>query len=743
MTGVSVCIPAYENPGGVIRLMTSVAEQDYRNMEVIVSDDSKTDSVLDALRGFVQDHPEFVMRTFVPQGAQNRGTDGSADAAAKGAAGNTAGNAEAGGGIPVLYIRHASDGRAASNWNEAVSHARGKYVKLMHHDDWFSSADALASLAALLEGQPECALAFCGTYQVALAAGSQDAAAAAPYSYSRCISPEDAQMLCEDWRSLYLGNTIGAPSAVLVRRDVLLQENITYDENLTWLVDGDYYMQILSRHPAFAFTRKPLVSIGLSQDQLTGKVGEDQDILRREYIYVYRKFSLGGAAPQCREKLAEVLAGTRMPYRDIPEDLHITRGLYRDAMGRKKREQAGRYLDTAAYLLRKYLDPLKEKLDRPSAIAFYAGLLIEVGVELVTKSALYNPWEGQIFRLTFLLFFFRMLCSRFDRRQNLWLVMALGLGFVSWRISGRNELLRCTAFIAALAGMKDIRRAMKCVFWTTMGGCLVLAVLSMTGIFGVLSLTQDFGGGVETRYCLGLGHPNALHCMAAMLMIFAMYLYAGKWKMWQFAMILAANAGLYLLTKSNTAFAVAAMAAVLYAAAAAGTSAAEGRWKAALQGVIRNDAWWRAGELIFGAGLAFSFICAVVNPWHSPLLWKMDDLLTGRISALWDSTFHEGTLSTWSWFSSPANEYFFDMGWVRLVYWYGVIPAAVVIALIFLLMEAMRKRRDTAGFVMLFTCCVYTIMEAHLISEYIGRNYILMIAALYLASPAAKLRHEA
>ena len=71
------------------------------------------------------------------------------------------------------------------------------------------------------------------------------------------------------------------------------------------------------------------------------------------------------------------------------------------------------------------------------------------------------------------------------------------LGFVSYRVTGRNEILRIVVFIAACKGT-DMKKLLKYVFYMTTAGCLLLVILSVTGIYGRLSLETDFGRGYTT-----------------------------------------------------------------------------------------------------------------------------------------------------------------------------------------------------------------------------------------------------
>lgn len=360
-------------------------------------------------------------------------------------------------------------------------------------------------------------------------------------------------------------------------------------------------------------------------------------------------------------------------------------------------------------------------LDNICAGLFYLGLAAEILLVIWDKSSWTDPYMGQICRMTFLLFALCCACSVRKSTMAEDIVFAIGvlIGALSWRFGGRNDLLRIVIFLRA-AGTVSVPRAMKVTFVSSVLGCLGLVGLAFAGIQGHLYQTYDYGHGVETRWDLGLGHPNSLHCMAAMLLIFGLYLFEKKMKLYLYVLLGVGNVLLYGLTRSNTAFAISMLALMLSLLLHYGKKLAAG------------NAVYFLGELFLFGGLLFSVFCGIYRPSGHWLLEKLDHVLTGRISSLWTTTFHEGTLSTWKWFGQRLNVCYFDLGWLRVVYWYGVIPALVIIGLTFALLEHARKTRDKAAFMLLLCFGLYTVFEAHLVSAYIGRNYALFIAALYL-----------
>ena len=360
-------------------------------------------------------------------------------------------------------------------------------------------------------------------------------------------------------------------------------------------------------------------------------------------------------------------------------------------------------------------------LDNICAGLFYLGLAAEILLVIWDKSSWTDPYMGQICRMTFLLFAVCCACSVRKSTMAEDIVFAIGvlIGALSWRFGGRNDLLRIVIFLRA-AGTVSVPRAMKVTFVSSVLGCLGLVGLAFAGIQGHLYQTYDYGHGVETRWDLGLGHPNSLHCMAAMLLIFGLYLFEKKMKLYLYVLLGVGNVLLYGLTRSNTAFAISMLALMLSLLLHYGKKLAAG------------NAVYFLGEAFLFGGLLFSVFCGIYRPSDHRLLAKLDHVLTGRISSLWTTTFHEGTLSTWKWFGQRLNVCYFDLGWLRVVYWYGVIPALVIIGLTFALLEHARKTRDKAAFMLLLCFGLYTVFEAHLVSAYIGRNYALFIAALYL-----------
>lgn len=384
-------------------------------------------------------------------------------------------------------------------------------------------------------------------------------------------------------------------------------------------------------------------------------------------------------------------------------------------------------------------------------LAFYIGLTIELFMVIIDKSNYINPIEGYLFRVTFLLFASKLILTRYERREWALLVLLEGIGFISYRVTGANDIIRIVTFVAACKGI-PLKEMLRYTFYVTLTGCLAIVVLAVTGIYGDVSLTQAFGheaaettlyigeeAAEETRYTLGMGHPNALSCMFFMLVALGVYVWFDRMKWYIYLFLLLLDAGIYLLTGSKTSMLI--TTAFLLAAFLM-------TYAKKLQ---KMTFFYVCGLLVFLLCITFSVDAAVcaqrvreaqwneffyLNPMdnaHIVALGKIDRHISGRIISLTDSDSNDGMIQTWSAFSCENNmNYYFDMGWVKLFYRYGVIPGSLYVAANLVLLWQLWKRRDACGLVLFVLFAVYTVVEAHLISVYIGRNYLLMVMGAYL-----------
>lgn len=254
MPKVSICIPTYNNADEVKHLLESIYEQDYTDFEVNISDDSTNEEIAVVVKAYQEQY-----------------------------------------GKEQIRYNHNEKGLGhIFNWNAAIKMAAGEYIKIMFSDDWFTDSKSLGEFVRMLDENQDALLAFSGSRQVMLDGQSIEdvkhvTQEHAKGSYDRHASEEFITGLRQDYRNLFCGNQIGAPSACIYRRGSSL---VLFDEKSNWASDMFLYFDLLERAPEFVYTKAPLISIGVHANQYTESFSEKDMRIYNDYRYMYTKYHL-------------------------------------------------------------------------------------------------------------------------------------------------------------------------------------------------------------------------------------------------------------------------------------------------------------------------------------------------------------------------------------------------------------------------------------------------------------------
>lgn len=230
---VSVCIPAYKNVRFLEKALDALVMQDYTDWEIIITDDSPDDSV----------------RALAAQYHAR---------------------------LPLHYYKNEPAAGMPANWNVCYDKARGAYIKILHDDDWFTSPQAIRKMAEALDARPDCDFVFSAFRNCYLGSGrTEDVHCSAFFQRLLRKGPEH----------LFQKNFIGPPSVVMHRNKAAYR----YDVKLRWMVDKDFYMNILRQTPAFIYLDDILVNIGMSENQITQSVKGVREVEVPEQFYLLSK----------------------------------------------------------------------------------------------------------------------------------------------------------------------------------------------------------------------------------------------------------------------------------------------------------------------------------------------------------------------------------------------------------------------------------------------------------------------
>ncbi|MEG1847575.1 MAG: hypothetical protein RR238_03815 [Lachnospiraceae bacterium] len=355
---------------------------------------------------------------------------------------------------------------------------------------------------------------------------------------------------------------------------------------------------------------------------------------------------------------------------------------------------------------------VNDKLRKLGTTAYYMALAIELAIVLIDKSAFTNPIEGRLFQVTFVLLVLKIMMTQYTTKEWITMIGFAILGAISYFATERNDIIRIVVFVAATKGI-SLRNMLKIVFYTILSGTVLLMVLSLMGVLGEVSVTAPYRGDlVETRYTLGLGHPNALHCMIWSLVILGIYLYFDQLKWYAYLLLFLGNIGLFLLTDSKTGVIITTLtilaAACLYAFPK-----------------LQRFKWIYLLGALAVLGCFFISLVASKYGYRPGPLMGIDQYVTGRIR--W--SYYYGGIPFWSLFSVPDNNIYFDMGLMRLFYWYGIVPGVTYLVVHLLMIRDCSREKDSMALLVIVMFSIYTVFEAHAVSVYILRNYVILLLA--------------
>lgn len=191
-------------------------------------------------------------------------------------------------------------------------------------------------------------------------------------------------------------------------------------------------------------------------------------------------------------------------------------------------------------------------------------------------------------------------------------------------------------------------------------------------------------------------------------------------KLWHFLAVGLVGFVFYLFTDSNTGFIV------LFAAVAGVILMKYSRT------ARESRLLYLLAALFFVALVAFSAYGSHTGR-ETPLMYKIDRVLNGRFQ--YSNIYEAARVENWKLFGAAANEEFFDQGFIRLFYWYGIIPATVyLLGNLYLIWQSFHKK-DYSLCVIVTAYAVFSMMEAHLVSVYLLRNYLLLWMGYYWYQP--------
>lgn len=364
-------------------------------------------------------------------------------------------------------------------------------------------------------------------------------------------------------------------------------------------------------------------------------------------------------------------------------------------------------------LLDKIYTPRTREIGR---VCFYIALFLEVLIFMLDRADWYNPYTTLMFRIPFVLFVIKCLCTRYDKKQWIFIIVTAMLSFITYRISLKDEVIRAMVLVIAMKDL-DLRRVLKFNYFVTSFGVFVLGFLSIIGICGSVNASAGYGFKAEAfMLSFGLGSSNTWAIQIWLLVVLAYYIYVDRLPLKTYGAIFIFGIIVFVLSKCRIEILMMTFLAIV------------GYLFAKFTSLRTKKGVYIGGGVLTGVSLGFSIYAAATSKWweyQTPVERFLDIITTGRISSIYAYLNGGGVLSNWRLFGAPEFVEYFDMGWVRLFWWYGIIPGTLCIFAILWLFVYQYKKGDYAGFLLTVSIVLFTVLEAHFISQFLARAYLL------------------
>lgn len=183
----------------------------------------------------------------------------------------------------IVFVRNKKNLGAEGNWNRCLALAKGKYIKILPHDDTLES-ECLKEQVKVLDADldEKIALVFCAR-KIINSEGKQLAVRRFSGMSSGRIASRDIIRMCV----LRGTNLIGEPGAVLFRSKAAKAIG-AFNGKIPYVIDLDYWVRLLSLGNAY-FIEKPLSTFRVSSSSWSVRIGGGQSKQFASFISLVAK----------------------------------------------------------------------------------------------------------------------------------------------------------------------------------------------------------------------------------------------------------------------------------------------------------------------------------------------------------------------------------------------------------------------------------------------------------------------
>lgn len=354
--------------------------------------------------------------------------------------------------------------------------------------------------------------------------------------------------------------------------------------------------------------------------------------------------------------------------------------------------------------------------------AFIVASCVELAMGILEMCNFEFPMKRIVLWGFFFVYSLNMITNKYVKREKIAFAIVFILGILLYANTGINTGIKASVYVMALKGI-DSKKLLKSFLWTAMS--MVIGIIIGTLFF-------DFGDiffWVKTRdekiskmcICLGFSNPNRLQLLLYGILSYFLLLYGKAIGRLGMISTMAAYFFMAYLTDCKTGMLIGAL---LFIAVLSARK-------------IKTDHLADILMIFFLIGLGIMMIVsflAAANIEKGFWMNLINEFISGRMNQLEEYTskafYNLPFMESWSLFSSRNNRNGYDMGYIYIFYYYGIVMATVYLAFIVGSVERARRRKDSLGIVLIAGLCVYLFMETGYYSNYLTRDFLLITSAV-------------
>jgi hypothetical protein len=362
---------------------------------------------------------------------------------------------------------------------------------------------------------------------------------------------------------------------------------------------------------------------------------------------------------------------------------------------------------------------MRKSLKSNLAVLFIIASCVELALGILKECNYELPGTRFILWGTLFVYLLMMCCNRYTKKELLLFAVFTSIGMVLYVSSGINTGIKAPIYILALKGV-DCKKLYRIITFT-----LAILLVGIVGLYFVNIFV--FGDGISdyrlksvyNGYSFGFCNPNRFQVEMFSLMVFSLLQWNDRLKV----PVRILGGVLYfttcILSDCNTGILVGGFVFILF-------------W---LLRYIKCEKW--RNLLTIGVALSLIVMIAIsvvgATGYRGTVIEIIDKFISGRIGQLSEynnEPFHlTGEIYNWRLFSTTLHKNVYDLGYVQLFYYYGYVPAVCYLFFVGYSIYVAWRNNKVLEILALWGFAIYLFMEAAYFSNYLQRDFLLMMAA--------------